>query len=302
MARPFWSGQIQISLVSFGVQLFAATEAKSEIHFHQISKKTGERVRHQKVSPGAGGDEELVEKDEVVKGYEYSKGEYVQIDPKEIANLRIPSRSTLDLQQFVDFEQLDPLYFEKPYFVTPANDSQAEAFAVVRKALAETGKAGLGKIAVSGREHLIAITAPEDDSQAGLMAYALRYAEELRKPQEYFADIKKPAIDKESLDLAKELIQRKTAKFEPEKFTDQYEAALREMVQAKLKHLPVAEEKKPVKRAKVINLMDALRASMKDAGTAKAPGRDAPAKSKPKSKVAVMPSRARGTAKRRRSA
>lgn len=300
MARPFWSGQIQISLVTFGVKLFTAVEAKSDIRFHQISKRTGERVRHQKVSGGDTGEEAPVEKDEIVKGYEYSKGEYVQIDPQEIANLRIPSRHTLDLQQFVSLKELDPAYFEKPYFVTPDNDSQAEAFAVVRKALADTHKAGLGKIALSGREHLILVTAPNDDSLPGLMAYALRYAAELRKPQEYFAGIRTPEINAESLDLAKELIQRKTAKFDPEKFTDQYEAALRELIDAKMKNLPLPVEHAPAPRGKVVDLMEALRASI-DSGAKKPPARE-PAAHAGGKKVTTMPGRARTSEKRRKSA
>lgn len=302
MARPYWSGQIQISLVTFGVKLFPAVEAKSEIRFHQISKKTGERVRHQKVSAGSTGDEEPVEKDEIVKGYEYSKGEYIQIDPQEIANLRIPSRHTLELQQFVDLKQLDAAYFEKPYFVTPENDSQAEAFAVVRKALADTHKAGLGKIAMNGREHVMAISAPDDDSLPGLMAYALRYAAELRKPQEYFSGIKTPAIDEESLDLAKELIKRKSGKFEPEKFMDQYEAALREMIEAKMKHLPVPQEHKPAPRGKVVDLMEALRASIGAPGEKKPPTRAAASHKKSKAVVTEMPHRTKSTEKRRKTA
>jgi len=297
MARPFWSGQIQISLVSFGVKLFPATEAKSEIRFHQINRRTGERVRHQKVSAGDEGEEAPVEKDDVVKGYEYSKGEYMQIDPQEIANLRIPSRHTLELQQFVDLKELAPEYFEKPYFVTPENDQQAEAFAVVRRALDETHKAGLGKIALSGREHLMAISAPEDKSLPGLMGYALRYAAELRKPQEYFAGIKKPEMNKESLELAKELIKRKTAKFDAEKFTDEYEAALRELIDAKLKHLPVPQEQTQAPRGKVVNLMDALRASVGGSGGKKPPAGETAARVKDE-KVAVMPRRE----KRRKSA
>src|SRR6202042_56495 len=152
MPRPFWSGQIQISLVSFGIKLFPATEAKSEIHFHQLSRKSGERIKHQKVS----GDEEPVDNADIVKGYEYRKGKYVTIEPDEIAHLRIPSRHTLEVTQFVDAEELDPEFFEKPYFVVPENEVQAEAFAVVRKALQSMKKIALGKIAFSGREHLVA--------------------------------------------------------------------------------------------------------------------------------------------------
>jgi DNA end-binding protein Ku len=259
VARPLWSGQIRISLVSFGVKLFPATEAKSEIRFHQIDRRTGERVRHKNVSEGDG---KGVEKGDIVKGYEYSKGRYVQIDPKEIAHLRIPSKHTLDIQQFVNLDDLDPEYFEKPYFLLPETDAQAEAFAVVREALRDSKKAGLGKIAMGGREHLMAIEAPSDPKLAGMMAYTLRYAAELRNPVEYFSEVKKPRIDDEQLSLAKELIQRKAGKFDPNKFTDNYEAALRELVEAKLKHLPLPLEEKPARRAKVVNLMDALRRSV----------------------------------------
>jgi DNA end-binding protein Ku len=259
VARPYWSGQIRISLVSFGVKLFPATEAKSEIHFHQIDRKTSERVRHQKVAEG---DEAPVGKNDIVKGYEYSKGRYVQIEPKEVEHLRIPSKHTLEVEQFVNIDDLDPALFEKPYFVIPENDAQAEAFAVVREALRESRKAALGKIAMGGREHLMAITPPSDLKLPGMMAYTLRYAAELRKAAEYFADVKSPRIDHEQLSLAKELIQRKAGKFDPKKFTDNYEAALRELVEAKMKHLPLPVEEKPARRAKVINLMDALRRSV----------------------------------------
>jgi DNA end-binding protein Ku len=270
-ARPFWSGHIQISLVSFGVKLFPATEAKSEIRFHQLSRKTGERIRHQKVSASdANGDGpgEKVEKDEIVKGYEYRKGEYVVIEPSELENLRIPSRNTLAVTQFVDLKELDPEFYEKPYFVVPDGDQQAEAFAVIREALHSTGKAAIGKIAFSGREHLVAISAPpeakEDTSAArGMMAYTLRYAEELRKPADYFSEIKKVSIDDDQLSLAKELIKRKAAKFDPEKFTDEYEAAVKELVEAKIKHAPIPQEEAAPKSGKVINLMDALRQSVK---------------------------------------
>lgn len=266
MARPYWSGHIQISLVSFGVKLFVATEAKGEIRFHQISRSTGERVRHQKVLASAleeapGEAAAPVEKDEIVKGYEYTKGQYVIVEPSEIANLRVPSKHTVEIQQFVSLDELPPEYLEKPYFVVPENDIQGEAFAVVRAALAKSKKAGLGKIAFSGREHILAITAAP--GEAGMMAYTMRYQEELRKPAEYFSDIKKVAIDKESLALAESLIKKRTAKFDPGKFTDGYETALQELVEAKVKHLPIPkDEVVEPKRGQVINLMDALRKSV----------------------------------------
>jgi DNA end-binding protein Ku len=259
MPRPFWSGQIQISLVSFGIKLFPATEAKSEIHFHQLSRKSGERIKHQKVS----GDEEPVDNADIVKGYEYRKGKYVTIEPDEIAHLRIHSRHTLEVTQFVDAEELDPEFFEKPYFVVPENDVQAEAFAVVRKALQMTKKVGLGKIAFGGREHLVALSAPSEEKLAGMMAYTMRYAEELRDPADYFREIKKVSVDDDQLSLAKDLIKRKAAKFAPETFKDGYEAALRELVEAKVKHAPIPRDEPAPKSGKVINLMDALRKSVK---------------------------------------
>jgi DNA end-binding protein Ku len=273
LARPYWSGHIQISLVSFGVKLFVATEAKGEIRFHQISRSTGERVRHQKVLASAveqAPDEAAapVQKDEIVKGYEYTKGQYVLIEPSEIANLRVASKHTVDVQQFVSLDELTPEYLEKPYFVVPENDVQGEAFAVVRAALAKSKKAGLGKIAFGGREHILAITAtPGDDG--GMMAYTMRYQEELRKPAEYFNDIKKVKIDEDSLELAETLIKKRTAKFDPTKFIDGYEIALKELVEAKVKHLPIPQDEAPAPaRGKVINLMDALRKSVQSTETA----------------------------------
>ena len=258
MARPYWSGQLQISLVSFGIKLFPSTEAKSEIHFHQLSRKTSERIKHQKVADNDG----PLETDEIVRGYEYKKGQYVRIEPRDIETLRIPSRRTLEIAQFVNMDELPPEFFEKPYFVAPENASQTEAFAVVRKALQSTKKAALGKIAFGGREHLVAVAAPINDDELGMMAYTLRYAGELRNAAEYFGDIKKVKIDEDQLELAKELIKRKSSAFAPEKFKDEYEAALRKMIEAKMNHVRPSKEEAVVKSAKVVNLMDALRKSV----------------------------------------
>ena len=277
MARPYWSGQIQISLVTFGVKLFVATEAKNEIRFHQISRKTGERVKYQKVSAGAaeqqaetGADtkaSDRVEKDEIVKGYEFRKGQYVTIEPEEIAHLRVPSKHTVAVEQFVGLDELPPEYLEKPYFVVPENDTQTEAFATVREGLRKANKAALGKIAFGGREHVLALTADEDDELRGMMAYTMRYQEELRDPKEYFNDIKKVQVSEDSLDLAMELIKRKTAKFDASKFVDGYEVALRELVDAKVNNQPVPQDEPlAAPRGKVVNLMDALRKSVSSVG------------------------------------
>jgi DNA end-binding protein Ku len=293
MERPFWSGQFQISLVSFGIQLFPATEAKSEIRFHQLNRRTGERIKHQNVTS----DDDPVLNDEIVKGYEYSKGEYVMIEPEDIENLRIPSRQTFDATQFIGRDELDPKFFEKPYFVTPENPSQAEAFAVVRRAMQSTKKVALGKIAFGGREHLVAIEAPSDDKELGMMAYILRYAEELRDPADYFGEIKRVAVDADQLSLAKELIQRKASSFKPETFTDEYEAALRAMIDAKVKHVPVPKGELEREPAKVVNLMDALRKSIQSGATTSGkvsekskPKNSSKSKSKVTSKVASISS------------
>lgn len=274
MARPYWSGQITISLVSFGVKLFVATEAKGEIHFHQISRKTGERVKYQKISASAAEAQQaapgedtpaaaVVEKDEIVKGYEYQKGQYVIIEPKELAELRVPSKHTMEIMQFVDEADIDPEYYEKPYFVVPENEAQTQAFLVVRQALRETKKVALSKIAFGGREHVVAITSSPDDSLPGMMAYTMRYAQELRDPKEYFRDIKKAEVDEDSLDLAKQLIKRKAAKFDPSQFVDGYEVAVKELVQAKIEHAPIPKDEEPApQRGKVVSLMDALRKSV----------------------------------------
>ncbi len=313
MARPYWSGHIQISLVSFGVKLFVATEAKSEIRFHQISRSTGERVRHQKVLASAleeapGEAAAPVEKDEIVKGYEYTKGQYVIIEPSEIANLRVPSKHTVEIQQFVSLDEIPPEYLEKPYFIIPENEIQTEAFAVVRAALAQSKKAGLGKIAFSGREHIMAITAAPGD-EPGMMAYTMRYPEELRKPAEYFTDIKKVAIDKESLELAESLIKKRTAKFDPSRFTDGYETALKELVEAKVKHLPIPKDE-PVAppKGKVVSLMDALRKSVQNTETApavakrKSSSRDADATLFPEHDEKAGPTLVKSSAKSSRAA
>jgi DNA end-binding protein Ku len=208
MARPYWSGRIKISLVSFGVQLYVATEAKSQISFNQISRSTGERVRHQKVLQSALESSSdgttaapAVQKDEIVKGYEIRKGEYVIVESSELENLRVPSKHTIEVTQFVDANEVGPEFIEKPYFVVPNSDC-IDAFAVVRKALQKTGKVAIGTIAFSGREHVVAISAAGDGDRGGMIAYTLRYASEVRSQADYFGDIKAVEIGQESLELA----------------------------------------------------------------------------------------------------
>ncbi len=301
MARPYWSGQITISLVSFGVKLFVATEAKSEIRFHQIDRASGERVRYQKMvasaveNPPEEGDEPApppVQQSQIVKGYEYSKGQYVTIEPEELAHLRVPSKHAMEVMQFVDEEQISPAYFEKPYFVIPENDAQTEAFATVRQALIDTKKVALTKIAFGGREHVVAISPVGKDPNGGMMAYTMRYKAELRDSADYFRDIKRVEVSSDSLDLAKMLIQKRASDFDPSKFVDGYEVAVKELVDAKLKHLPVPQDVEAAPaRGKVINLMDALRKSV-GGGTPTEEAAGEPAQDKPAAHEKKGPKRA----------
>jgi DNA end-binding protein Ku len=268
MARPYWSGQIQISLVSFGVSLYTATESKDKIAFHQISRSTGERVRHQKVLQSdveSQGDEAatVVQKDEIVKGYEYSKGQYVIIESSELENLRVPSKHTIEVSQFINLDELSPEYVEKPYFVVPENDAQTEAFAVVRQALLKTGKVAIGKVSFAGRENVVAVAPAGGPEGRGMMAYTLRFQNELRNQNDYFRDIKATQINEDSLELAETLIAKRATRFDLSKFVDGYEVAVKELVNAKINHLPVPKDEMPqVTSGKVINLMDALRKSI----------------------------------------
>ena len=262
--RPYWSGQLKISLVSFGIQLFPATDPQNGVTFHQIDRATGQRIRHLNVVD----DESPVDNSEIVKGYEYSKGKYLVIEPEEIAKLRIETKNVIDIKQFVALNELVPALFEKPYFVVPEPKESADAFAVVRKAMEQTDKAALGEIAFGGREHLVAIAVPPDRSQPGLMAYMLRYEDELRNGAQYFSELsglQKIEIDKKQLAMATQLIESYSHLLNLGDFKDDYEAALRRLVDAKQKNAPLPLEEGAPKPTKVINLMDALRASVSQA-------------------------------------
>jgi DNA end-binding protein Ku len=308
MARPYWTGRIQVSLVSFGVQLFVATESKSQISFHQISRSTGERVRHQKVLQSAvDADSEIaaatVTKDEIVKGYEHRKGEYIIVEPSELENLKVPSKHTIDVNQFVELDELLPEFIEKPYFVVPENDSQVEAFAVIRKALQKSGKIAIGKVSFAGRENIVAIRPAGDEAHGGMMAYTMRYAAELRNASDYFRDLKGVEINEESLELAETLIAKKSAKLDLSKFEDGYEVALKELIDAKVNNLPVPQDEIAQPRGNVVNLMDALRKSLggADSGSGKRVPKKpaASAKAEPKKGIGLVKTSPKVAAKRK---
>jgi DNA end-binding protein Ku len=187
--RPTWSGSIQISLVSIAVKIFPATNPGRQVEFHQIDRKTHKRVHHRDVD-----ERGEVEKADIVKGYEYAKDRYIEIDPEELKALRIPTATTMPIKQFVKAEELPTSLYERPYFVAPNNEVQAKALSIMRKALAETNTLGIGEIAFSGREHLVAIGAPSDSKQKGLMLYLLRYEDELRDPKSALSGVKDASV------------------------------------------------------------------------------------------------------------
>ncbi|HEY5712211.1 MAG TPA: Ku protein [Allosphingosinicella sp.] len=280
-ARPYWKGQIRLALVSIPVEIFSATRSGATVAFNQIHEPSGKRIKYEKVVPGIG----AVDPDEIVKGYEISKGSYVLLDDDELEAVKLESRKTLELTQFVDPSEIDPLYYERPYYVVPADDLAEEAFVVLREALKDTKKVGLGQLAMRGREYVVSLK----PCGRGILMETLRYADEVVKAQGYFRDIpdSKPAED--MLELAEALIEKKSSKFDPTKFHDRYVDALRDLIEKKrkLKGRKIhAEEEELPKRggSNVIDLMAALKKSIERPGAKtaaaakKAPARKAPAK------------------------
>lgn len=270
-ARAYWQGQIRLALVSIPVEVYSATKAGAQISFRQIHEPTGKRIAYEKVVPGIG----PVDRDDIIKGYELSRGNYVLLEEEEIEAVRIESKRTLELVQFVDASEIDPLYYEKPYYVAPKDELAEEAFIVLRDALRKAGKVGIGQLSIRGQEKLIAIK----PCGKGLLLETLRYADEVRKGQSFFSEIddKKPA--KELLDLATSLIDSRTAPFDASAYKDRYVDALRRLIDKKAKSKSdklVIEDAEPAagSSSNVIDLMAALKNSLKE----DKPARSAPSK------------------------
>jgi DNA end-binding protein Ku len=274
-ARAYWQGQIRLALVSIPVQVFSATKSAARVSFNQIHKPTGKRIRYEKVVPGVG----AVDPEDIVKGYEVEKGKYVLIGEDEIEDVKLEAKHTIDLVQFVDDDEIDPMYFEKPYFVAPDEEEVAsEAYVVLRDALKATKKIGLGQLVARGQASVVALKA----QGKGLIIETLRYADELQNPEQFFSAVPGAKPEKELLQLATELIERKAKPFEPKVFKNQYDLALRELIDAKMEHRKPHEIEEPQLGAKVINLMDALKRSVKGGApvTGKVAAADAPAPTK----------------------
>jgi DNA end-binding protein Ku len=262
-ARAYWQGQIRLALVSIPVELYSATKSGAQIQFHQIHEPTGKRIKYEKVAPGVG----PVDPEDIKKGFEYEKGHYVLLDESEIDAVKLESKKTLDLTQFVDAHEIDVLYFEKPYYVVPADDLAEEAFIVLREALKRTKKVAIGQLTLRGREYMVSLK----PCGRGIVLETLRYSDEVNKAQSYFRDIPDAKPDEELLDLAETLISKKAAPFKPDQFHDRYVDALRALVDKKLKAkggkvAPEPEEEAPRRGGNVVDLMAALKKSLEKPG------------------------------------
>ncbi len=285
-SRPVWKGHIRLALVSIPVEVYPATKSGAGIQFRQIHEPSGQTIKYEKVVPGIG----PVKPDDILKGYEYEKGSYVLLDEKEIEAVRLESKKTLELTQFVDAADIPVLYYEKPYYVVPADQLAEEAFIVLREALAKTKKIGLGQLAMRGRESVVALR----PCGKGIVMETLRYEDEVNKAAAYFREIDDIKPDAELLDLATTLIEKKAGDFDADAYHDRYVDALKSLIDKKLKAkgktvTPEADSE-PARGGNVIDLMAALKQSVAAKGAAK-----------PASAKAAAPKAAKKPAPRRKA-
>lgn len=252
--RAYWKGFLRLSLVSCPIQLFPATSEREKVSFNQINKDTGNRIRYRKVDDETGDE---VASESIIKGYQVDKGQYIEISEDELESIALESRKTIEIDEFVPKTEIDDLYHVRPYYIAPDGDVGAEAFVVIRNAIQQMGMVAIGRVVLTSREHVIAM----EPRGKGLMGMVLRYPYEIRDEKEYFDDIPNVKISKDMMDLAQHIVKTKSGHFEPDKFEDHYETALRELIGKKSKGVKIVtpEERTPTK---VINLMDALRRSV----------------------------------------
>ncbi len=290
VARAYWQGQIRLALVSIPVEIYSATRSGASVSFRQIHEPSGKPIHYEKSVTGIG----PVDTDEIMKGYALEKGEYVLLEQDEIDAVKLESKKTLELTQFVDAHEIDVVYYEKPYFVVPADDLAEEAFIVLREALKRTKKVGLGQLALRGREYVVSLK----PCGRGMVLETLRYADEVNRAQGFFRDIGNGTPDEDLLDLAGTLIAKKTAAFDPQEFHDRYVDALKDLIQRKVKAkgrkiVDTEEEDTRPSGSNVVDLMAALKKSLEKSGGAapsegtstKAPAKKAAAKKAPTKKA-----------------
>ena len=300
-ARPIWKGHIRLSLVSIPVELYTATKSTEKISFRQIHEPTGKPIQYQKVVAGVG----PVDTDEILKGFEYEKGRYVLLSEDDIDAVRLETKKTFDLAQFVGACEIEPLYFDKPYFVVPQDELAEDAFRVIRDALRASQKIGLGQLAMRGKEYLAALK----PCGKGMLLETLHYEEEIRKADPFFATISEEQADPDLLFVAQQLIERKTAPFDASAFKNHYTKALRALIDERLKGKgPRVETEEPrPSGGNVIDLMAALKQSLEGAGAGKGAGARGTAKANDNAPAAKSGAKTRsskaanGTAPKRKS-
>jgi DNA end-binding protein Ku len=254
--RAYWKGSLKLSLVTCPVAVYPATTSAEKTRFHMINRETGNRLKQQMVDAETG---DVVERDEKARGYELKKGQYVEIEPEELDAVQIESNHTIDIDSFVPRDEIDDRYLNHPYYITPAGKAGIDAFAVIRDAMKDQDRVALARIVLINREHIIAI----EPFGKGLLGVTLRYPYEVRDESEYFDDIKNPKISKDMVELAAHILDTKAAHFDPSKFKDEYEDALKALVRRKASGKPIKVEEREEKPSNVINLMDALKQSLK---------------------------------------
>jgi DNA end-binding protein Ku len=252
--RAYWKGFLRLSLVSCPIALYPATSEREKISFHQLNKETGHRIRYRKIDAETGDE---VDQANIIKGYEVSKGDYIELDPEELEAVAIKSKHTIEIDEFVPKSDIDELYIRDPYYIVPDGEVGQQAFAVIRDAIRKEGMVAVGKVVFTSREHIIALEA----RGKGMMGITLRYPYEVRDEKEYFDVIEDEKVPKDMLDLAVHIVNTKKGEFHPEEFADQYEDALKELLRKKQNGEKIERPKEPA-RTNVVNLMDALRRSI----------------------------------------
>jgi DNA end-binding protein Ku len=254
--RAYWKGSLKLSLVSCPIALYPASTAAEKTRFHMINRETGNRLKQQMIDAETG---DVVEGDQKGRGYELKKGSYVEVEKEELEAVQIESSHTIDIDSFVPRDEIDKRYLDHPYYIVPDGKAGIDAFAVIRDAMKDQDRVALARIVLTNREHIIAI----EPLGKGLLGTTLRYPYELRDESDYFDDIKSPKISKDMVELASHILDTKAAHFDPTKFKDEYENALRALVRRKASGKPMKAAERAEKPDNVINLMDALKASLK---------------------------------------
>lgn len=279
-ARPTWQGHLRLSLVTCPVALYSATSTAGDVHFHLLNPKTGNRIKMITTDPETG----PIERRDLVKGFEYEKGQYVTVTEEEIRSVRLESTRVLDIERFVDVEDIDRLYWNEPYFLVPDGKMAAEAYAVIREAMARSGRIALGRVVLHTRERLMALE-PRDK---GIVVYSLRTRGEVRQPAEFFRDIPEAEPDAGMVEIASKIIDQLEGEFDPSGFIDHYEEALKALIAAKQKGQKPKAAPAP-KDTPASDLMEALRRSLQR-GAAPAPRRE-PARPAARKEAAKKPAR-----------